>query len=778
MFERLARSVLRNRRRVLIAALLVTIVSIVASSGVASRLSSGGFTDSGAPSQRAETLLAQRFGQGEPNYVLTVTVPPGQSINSPTAAAAGRGLTALLSSSHGVRKVMSYWSLGRPQALRSYDGRSALVLALLKGNNDTVKQVAGQLTPRVSGTRDGVTVLAGGSAEVYHQMNDAMEQDLKKAEAIAVPLTLLRLLIVFGSVVATLLPVAIGMFAVVGTMLILRLLTDLGSVSMFALNLTTALGLGLAIDYSLLIVSRFREELADGRQPHDAVMRTVKTAGRTVVYSAMTVIAALSALLVFPLPFLRSLGCASIAVVALAAAGAVVVLPALLAVLGRRTDAWMLPAFPWFGRWARRPRRDPGARWGRIASAVMRRPWPVLIASLAFLALLGSPFLGAHFGLSDDRALPTSVTSRQVGDMLQHDFPSRESTPLLVVSSRVIAQRPLAQYAERLSLLPRVTRVDSRAGSFSDGRRVVVPDALAARYASSDGTRLTVVSDTEPYSTAGLSVTRAVRAMRAPEPVLVGGASAELADTLSEITGSLPLALAVMAFGVCTLLFLFTGSVLLPLKALVLNFLSLTASFGAAVWIFQDGHLRGLFGDFAATHMVDVTVVLLMFCVAFGLSMDYEVFMLARIREEWKRTHDNARAVSIGLQRTAPIITAAAVLIAFVFASFATSQVTTVKLLGVGLTLAVIIDATIVRAALLPAFMRLAGDANWWAPAPLRRLHERFGLSESEAPAEITIGGVTDAAEPARSAHSRGRPSSEGLGVTPPIAAAQSATQR
>ncbi len=726
MFERLARTIVRHRRRVLIVAVLATIVTVPATSGLASRLSGGGFTDPNAPSERAARLLSNRFGQGEPNYTLLVTSPRSQTVNDPSVAAVGARLSRLLSADRGVRQVLSYWSLGHPATLRSRDGHSAVVLALLRGNDSQVKQVAARLTPRLTGTHDGVTVLAGGSAEAYRQMNNTMEQDLRHAEAIAVPLTLLRLLIVFGSVAASLLPLAVGGIAVIATMGILRLLTGVTDVSIFALNLTTALGLGLAIDYSLLIINRYREELEGGAEPHDAVRRTVRTAGRTVVYSALTVIAALSALLVFPIPILRSLGFASIAVVAMSASVAVVVLPAILATLGRRVNAWTLPPFPWLFMRGR-PRHDPGVRWGRLARMVMRRPLPVMTVALAVLVILGSPFLGVRFGLTDDRALPATATSRRVGDALRNDFPAREATPLLVVSAERIPSGPLSVYAQRLSELRYVTRVDSAVGSFSDGHTVSVPTAVRMRLAGHDGTRLTVVSSAEPYSAQGVSLTKRVRALHAPAPVLVGGEAAELTDTLSAIQSRLPLAFGVMAGAVLILLFVFTGSVILPIKALVLNLLSLTATFGAMVWVFQDGHLRGLFGNFAVTHMVDVTLVVLMFCVAFGLSMDYEVFMLSRIREEWDRVRDNTRAVSIGLQRSGPIITAAAALMAFVFAAFATSTVTTVKLLGTGLALAVIVDATIVRGLLLPAFMRIAGEANWWAPGPLRRLHARLG---------------------------------------------------
>ncbi|HEV2895270.1 MAG TPA: MMPL family transporter, partial [Actinomycetota bacterium] len=559
-----------------------------------------------------------------------------------------------------------------------------------------------------------------------------------RAEAIAVPITLLLLVLVFASAVAGALPLAVGGFAIVGTLLVLRVLAEVTDVSIYALNLTTALGLGLAIDYSLFIVSRYREELRAGREPADALVVTMGTAGRTVLFSAATVAVSLLALLVFPLYFLRSFGYAGIAVVALAAIGALVVLPALLAVLGRRVDRFPLPLF------RRRAAREPGTGfWHRIATAVMRRPVPVALAVVAFLVLLGTPFLGVRFGLPDDRVLPASAEGRQVAEAVRANFATDESSALSVVAPGI--GDPMAHlaeidgYAAALSRLDGVERVDALTGSYAGGARLQGPlaagDGAAVppegrRFAAADGTWLSVVGSVEPYSAAGEDLVAAVRGLDAPLGAQVTGPSAQLVDTKASLFGNLPAAGAIIAVVTFALLFLMTGSVVIPVKALVLNLLSLTAIYGAMVWVFQDGHLAGVLG-FTPTGTIDTSMPVLLFCIAFGLSMDYEVFLLSRIKEEYDRTGDTVASVAAGLERTGRIVTTAAALLAIVFIAFATSQVSFLKLFGIGTALAILVDATLIRALLVPAFMRLAGQANWWAPAPLRRLHARVGLREA-----------------------------------------------
>jgi len=784
MLDWLARSLLRRRVLVLVAAVAVVGAAGVLGAGVVSKLRSGGFEDPAASSTRAQAALRDSFHTGEPNLVLLVTADGG-TVDRGDVAGGGLQLTRRLAAERDVSEVQSYWTTKAP-ALRSVDGRQALVLARIAGDDDATQKRAEQLATTFEGDRGSMRVRVGGQARVFGQVSDQVERDLTRAEGIAVPITLLLLVVVFSSAVAGALPLAVGGFAIVGTLLVLRLLASLTDVSVYALNLTTALGLGLAIDYSMFIVSRYREELRAGQEPADALVTTMRTAGRTVLFSAATVAVALVALLVFPLYFLRSFGYAGIAVVALAAVGALVVLPALLAVLGRRIDSLRLP----FGRPAARPAATPqraaapaagadrtvrpagsaqapeagSGAWHRIAMAVMRRPVPIATAVVAVLLVLGAPFLGVRFGLPDDRVLPTSASSRQVADAIRGDFTARDADALQVVATGTGAPAAVAAeidgYASSLSGLPGVARVDAMTGSYAGGHKLAsrpqataqapastpapasapaqapasapVPAAGAqagGRFVAGSATWLRVVPTVEAYSSAGENLVERVRALPAPFAVDVGGPSAQLVDTKAAISDRLPLAVAIIAGATLLLLFLMTGSLVIPIKALVLNLLSLSAVYGAMVFVFQDGHLSGLLG-FTSTGTIDTSMPVLLSCIAFGLSMDYEVFLLSRIKEEYDRTGDTVSSVAIGLERSGRIVTTLAALLAIVFIAFATSQVTFLKLFGIGSALAIVVDATLIRALLVPAFMRLAGRANWWAPRPLRLLHDRIGLRE------------------------------------------------
>jgi RND superfamily putative drug exporter len=728
MLAALARFVVRRRKAVLVAALLAMVVAGAVGGGVAKHLSGGGFDDPGAESSQARRTLAAAFGQRSPNLVLLVTATAG-SVDDPQAAAAGVALTKELAAQTGVTQATSYWTLDSAPPLRSADGRQALVLATIGGSDDHVADVIKQVSPRFTRTGDGsaISVQVGGYAEVFRQVSTQIEHDLKRAETLSLPIVLVLLVVVFGSVVAASLPLGIGALAVIGTFLVLRVLASFTQVSIFALNLTTAMGLGLAIDYSLFVVSRYREELRHGASPDEAMVRTVTTAGRTVIFSAVTVAVSLAAMLVFPLAFLRSFAYAGVAVVALAAVGAVVVLPALLAVLGARVDKLVL--------WRRAAKPEGTGFWHRVALAVMRRPVPVATVIIVVLLFLGAPFLRIAFGLPDDRVLPASASSHQVQDAIRTNFSSNEAGALSVVARTADAANTadIARYAADLSRAPGAARVDASTGSYIGGQLVAPPNEASARFTSRTGagTWLSVVPAVEPYSAAGEKLVKAVRAVPPPFAVQVGGQSAELVDSKASLFGRVPLAGGLIALVTFVALFLMTGGVLVPVKAVVVNLLSLTASFGAMVWIFQEGHLSGIL-DFTATGTIATTMPILMFCIAFGLSMDYEVFLLSRIKEEYDRTGDNVGSVALGLERTGRIVTAAAALLAVVFLAFATSHVTFIKLFGLGLALAVILDATLIRAALVPAFMRLAGRANWWAPPALRRVHARFGISDAD----------------------------------------------
>jgi RND superfamily putative drug exporter len=745
MLTRLGRLALRRRWAILLATLVAVTVAGAFGGGAIGHLKSGGFDDPAAESVKAAATLRDIFGTGDPNLVLLVTASRGD-VDDPAVARAGEDLTRRLAAEPDLAQVASYWSLAAP-SLKSEDGRQALVLGRVTGDEQALDERARQLTAAYTADGPDVRVQVGGQIQVFREVGEQVERDLARAEGIAVPITLLLLVVVFSSAVAGMLPLAVGGVAIVGTLLLLRLLGDLTDVSIYALNLTTALGLGLAIDYSLFIVSRYREELRAGREPADALLVTMTTAGRTVLFSAATVAISLLALLVFPLYFLRSFGYAGIAVVALAALGALVVLPALLAVLGRRVDRLRLP----IGRRRRAAARSPGAPlrgapvpsgaatagggfWHRLATGVMRRPLPIATAVVAFLLLLGAPFLGVRFGLPDDRVLPAGAGSRQVADALRAGFAADESGALSVVATGIGdpagRRQDIDRYATALSRLDDVSRVDALTGSYADGRRLQGPTPAATRFAAPDGTWLSVVPSVASNSARGEDLVARVRALPAPFGAQVTGPAAQLVDTKASLAAHLPAAAAIIATVTFLLLFLMTGSVVVPLKALVLNLLSLTAVYGAMVFVFQEGHLTDVLG-FTATGTIDTSMPVLMFCIAFGLSMDYEVFLLSRIKEEHDRTGDTVAAVAVGLERSGRIVTAAAALLAIVFAAFATSSVSFLQLFGVGTALAVVVDATLIRALLVPAFMRLAGQANWWAPAPLRRLHRRVGLREA-----------------------------------------------
>jgi RND superfamily putative drug exporter len=686
--------------------------------GVAARLSNGGFDDPNAESVQAARALADEFGVSPAEIVIVATTP--DSVDSESATAAGLALGQALAAEEHIGAVSSYWTLGSPPPLRSTDGRRALLFASVEGEQSELLAFSSEIAEEYRGEFQGLDVAVGGEGPLFAEVNETVERDLVTAETIAFPVTLVLLIVVFGSVVSALLPLGVGVFAIVGTFLVLDLLARATEVSIFSLNLTTALGLGLAIDYALFVVSRFREELAGGVEVGEAVKRTVATAGRTVLFSAGTVMLSLAAMLVFPLAFLRSFGYAGIAVVALAAVGAVVVLPALLAVLGPRVERLRVRRI--------RPAGSGGA-WHRMAMTVMKRPLPIATAAIALLVFLGLPFLGVEFGRADDRVLPPGSEARVVGDLLREEFTGFDSSPIDVVALDLLDTEAIDALASELSALDGVARVDAQTGTYLGGSAVLPPGPAHLRFSSATGTYLQVVPAIDPGSREAEELVLTIRELDAPVDLALTGQTAFLVDSKQAIFGDLPLALSLIGAVTFVLLFLMFGSVLVPAKAVVLNLLSLTATLGSMVWIFQEGHLSGVLNFTPAGHL-DLTMPVLMFVIAFGLSMDYEVFLLSRIKEEYDRTGENVGSVAAGLERTGRVVTSAALLIAVVMVAFAASGVTMMKMFGIGMTLAVLVDAFVVRSTLVPAFMRLAGRANWWAPAFLRRLHRRFGFTE------------------------------------------------
>ncbi|MFJ9363925.1 MMPL family transporter [Nocardia sp. NPDC101769] len=734
MLNRVARSATAGPRVILLIAALIMLACGGLGASTIGHLKSGGYVPDNAESQRAERFLHERFPGAEPN--LALVVGSVRDVDDPAVRTAGEQLVERLSRYGQVSGVQSYWSM-RPDladSLRSHDRHRALILAVVAGDQNEAQRRAKAIADELSGSTGDITVTAGGAAVFVGEMTDRITHDLMIAELVAIPVSGILLALVFGSVVAAALPVMIGLFSIATTLGILRAFTLVTDVSVFALNMSTALGLALAIDYALLIVSRYREELANDLEPRAAVIRVVRTAGRTVVFSAVTVAMSLTALLLFDQYFLRSFAYAGIAVVAAAAVAAIVILPACLILLGPAVNAWDLRKLVRRMRTDKPPGPPEHSWWYRMVVVVMRHATPVALATIALLLLLASPILGLRLGYPDDRALPDSASSRAVGDVLRTDFDPAPGTDLVIALPGFSGgTADLGAYAARLSALTDIRAVLSADGVYVHGARVAPgPDGLIG----SAGSYLSLQSAIDPYSRAGAAQLAAVRAVAAPVPALYGGTMQTNADTIHTIEARLPAAALVIAATTLIVLFLFTGSVVLPLKAIVLNVLSLSATFGAMVWIFQDGHVSGVL-DFTPTGYINAGIPVLMFCLAFGMSMDYEVFLLSRIREEWlasdRGVTANTRSVALGVYRTGWIFTAAAGLMAVVFLAVGGSHISFMQLFGIGLALAVLTDATLIRLLLVPSLMQLMGKANWWSPKPLARLHARIGVEESLA---------------------------------------------
>jgi RND superfamily putative drug exporter len=716
MFARIGRFAADHARSVLAVALLLMIAAGAFGFTAFGKLQSQGFTDPNAESSQAQDLISAHFG-GATDFVLLVQAKTG-TVDSPAVRAAGTELATKVAADRDLTDTVSYWQTGAP-AMKADNGRSALIVAHATAQ-DTVKATI----DRYSGDNGPITVTAGGGAVVNVDVNHQVSADLLVAESIAVPIIALLLIVVFGSVVAALLPLVVGGIAVLGTFAELSVLGSLTDVSVFAINLTTALGLGLGIDYALLTVNRFREELAGGVNTRSAVINTVASAGRTIAFSAATVAVALAALLLFPLYFLRSFAYAGIGVIVIAMIGAVVVLPALLMVLGPRVNAGRVP-------WKRRL-NTISPFWARLAGSTMKRPLRAAVPVLVLLILAAVPLLNVQFGTPDERVLPTSASSRVVGDMLRADFPQNDNRATQVVLAGNLGEPAIADYAQRLSTLPGATRISSSAGDFAQGRLVGVSPADAT-LAAPGAQRLTVLSTADSRSTEAQNLVVQIRQTPAPAEAKVGGDAATLVDSKHAISSWLPLAAGLIALTTFILLFLFTGSVLQPLRALLFNLLSLSATLGVMVLIFQDGFASSLLGFTPLP--LDTSMLMLLFCIAFGLSMDYEVFVISRIKEAHDRGAGSREAVVHGLSRSGRIVSAAAMLLAISLFAFGTSGVSFIQMFGLGTGLAVLLDATLVRGVLLPAGMRALGRYAWWAPGPLRRLHNRIGVTETDTPA-------------------------------------------
>lgn len=746
-------------RRILVAAALLTVALGIFGVPVAKHLSPSGFQDPGSESTFAANVLTDKFGQGDVQMLIVVSSPDG--IESTQARETGTAIVDGLTERTHVGNVSSAWTSPPAVAadLVSRDRTAGLIVAGINGTEAQQQTYARQISDEVTREGDGVTVRTGGTAMVNVQVTDQSQRDLLVMESLAIPLSFLVLVWVFGGLLAAALPVAIGGMAIIGALAVLRLVNFATDVSIFALNLAAAMGLALAIDYTLLIISRYRDEVArlaelggsdPGADRAEALKRTMTTAGRTVIFSATTVALSMAAMVLFPMNFLKSFAYAGVATVAFAAAAAVIVTPAALVLLGGRLDS--LDVRRLARRIFRRPEPQPvpveQRFWYRCAKAVMRRAFPLGLAVVVLLLALGAPFLGVRWGFADDRVLPKSASAHQVGDLLRADFADNSNTAVTIVvpDSQGLAPADLSAYAAELSRVEEVPAVSAPTGTFVDG---VLAGPPSAPTGESQGSVFLTVASTAPlFSDASETQLDRLHAVAGPggRAVQMTGTAQINRDSVDGITSMLPLVLGIIAVIMFALLFLLTGSVVVPLKALVLNMLSLSAAFGAMVWIFQDGHLGGLGTTTTGTLVANMPVLL--FCVAFGLSMDYEVFLVARIRECWlelKNTGDDTadgrqfdqagpksdEAVALGIAYTGRIITAAALIMSISFAALIASNVSFMRMFGLGLTLAVLVDATLVRMVLVPAFMRLMGESNWWAPHWLKRVHDRLGFSEA-----------------------------------------------
>ncbi|BBY09131.1 MMPL family transporter [Mycobacterium noviomagense] len=754
MLRAITRLAIAAPRRIIAVAVFLALAAAVFGIPVVNSLSAGGFQDPTSESARATELLRDKFDQTDQKMMIVLSTPAGA--RSDQARRVGTDIVAHLKRSPWVSNVSSAWT-SPPQAaaqLISKDNKSGMIVADLKGGEDNAQKYAKTLSAELVHDRDGVTVRAGGMAVAYAQINQQNQHDLVLMESIAIPLSFAVLVWVFGGLVAAALPIALGGLAIVGTMSVLRLISFTTHVSTYALDLSIAMGLALAIDYTLLIITRYREELATSNDPERALFRTMATAGRTVLFSATTVALSMAVLLVFPMYFLKSSAYTVVATAVIVALASIVVTPALIVALGPRLDALnvrpiaarLLPGL--------RRNRDHAHKpvnsmyfWYRLTKSVLRHAVPVGLSVVALLLLLGVPFLGVKWGFPDERVLPRSASARQVADMLDNDFANGLGNAVTVVipDARGVSPADVERYAAELSRVPDVSAVSAPMGTFVSGH--LMGPAGGPTGVASDSAFLTVSSTAPLYSDASDTQLDRLHKVGGPAArnVQMTGLAQINRDNVAAITQRLPTVLGLIAVITFTLLFFLTGSAVIPLQALVCNMLSLTAAFGAMVWIFQDGHLGAL--GTTPNGTLNANIPVLLFCIAFGLSMDYEVFLVSRIREYWvasgaarefgpnsaEARADNDEATALGLAGIGRVVTAAALVMSISFAALIPAQVSFMRMLGLGLTLAVLVDATLVRMVLVPVFIHLVGPRSWWAPKPLVWLHDRLGVGESAA---------------------------------------------
>jgi RND superfamily putative drug exporter len=696
MFENLGR-VLVNYRKAAVALFVIGIlVAGAVGSLIFSRLDSGGYSDPNSDSYKVYEYLRDDLKVEDPAVVVVIDAGD-RDVTEPAVAQQAIALEKKMAQEEGVTRTLSFWGAGSDANLKSADGKAAYVLIFGEGEAFSPgSQDLGKLfQEKYDGEFSGLRLYAGGVAVVGHAITKKISDDLKIAEAVSIPLTFILLAFVFGALAASAMPLIVGVSAIVGAFFILYLISLFTAVSVYSLNLTTGMGLGLGIDYALLMVNRFREELNKGKSVDESVITTMATAGKTVFYSGLTVLVTMVSLTFFPLPFLKSFGYAGVSVVALAVVGAIFGLPPILAMMGKRINKGPVR------KSAMTPKDD--GRWADTARFVMRRPVPIVLLSLIALGIMAAPLQNISFSQGDSRMLPASNPAAIATAIQTERFPGQTGTPIEIITfDGADKVDTLNEYANRISQVPGIVGV-------------VPPQVIG------EDVRIVAYQSMLPRTPESQKLIHDLRDVKAPTGTLIGGVAADYTDSQDGIARTLPWAFGWIAISVLLLVFIFTGSIILPIKAVLLNVLSLAATMGVLTWVFIDGNLQWLVGSFTVTGSLDTSIVILIAVVVFGLSMDYELFLLSRIREEHLEGRSNVESVATGLQRSARIITAAAVLLAVVFAAFVTSGVTSIKTMGFGVALAVLLDATLIRALLVPALMRLMGERNWWAPKSLQR---------------------------------------------------------
>ncbi|OLB76222.1 MAG: hypothetical protein AUI14_19415 [Actinobacteria bacterium 13_2_20CM_2_71_6] len=738
MFARWGQFVGKARWFVLAAGLALTVFGATWGTGVFGSLSAGGFNDPNTRANQVRQQITRELGDQDSD-VLVLYSDPSRTADDPAFRTAVTGALSRIEHRPEVTSVVSWYGTQAP-SLVSSDRHATYAVIRLRPGGDDPKLKDFKAIKDLMVADGGVITQFGGVRPFFDDANKISASDIQRAETLSLPVLLVLLVFIFGSVVAAAWPLVIGVVSILGAFIVTRLLTYATDVSVFAVNIITLIGLGLSIDYALFMVSRFREELRAGHDPRAAVVRTMTTAGRTVAVSGITVTLALGSLLLFPQAFLKSMGYGGMAAVLVAMLSSLTLLPAGLAVLGHRINALRIP-LPGRARRARLAAAPAGAgpagsggsggpagsggsagsagdrgAWARLARSVMRRPWLYLVGVLLILAVLAAPVTRIAFGGADVRVLPTTAQSRVVDDRITAEFPGTSTYPVQVLA----------------------TGVDPAGAAALVARLQAVPHVIGASMAAAKGDAVLVTVNYTGVST-GDEARQVVRDIRALTPapgttIGVTGYTADLVDQLNGLGEKLPWMALFVIVVTFVLLFLAFGSVVLPIKAILMNIVSLGAAFGAIVFIFQDGHFASWLG-FTSTGFIEPTNPILIIAVLFGLATDYEVFLLSRIREERDRGADNVSAVATGLQRTGQIITSAALLLIVVVVGFAAGDTAFLKLIGIGMVVAIAVDATLVRALLVPASMRLLGRWNWWAPGPLGRFYRRYGIRESDEPA-------------------------------------------